>query len=139
MSNDRKPLKTHENHVDFLQQPLNEGEHYYVRSGVDRTVKHYIGSKAGTPILVSPTDGAEVVDEVLDRSVKGETLTGAINGSNATYTTAFDFIPETVEVFYNGVLQSLLDDYITTGTNTVVFTFSPEVPDKLKVNYIKQI
>lgn len=66
-----------------------------------------------------------------------EVPSGAIDGANATYTTAFSFIPETLEVYYNGVLQKPVNDYIASGGNTITFTFSPESPDTIMVNYIK--
>jgi len=41
----------------------------------------------------------------------GETPAGAVNGSNATYTTASLFVPESVQLFVNGVSQTNGVDY----------------------------
>jgi hypothetical protein len=65
----------------------------------------------------------------------GETPSGAVNGSNATYTTAQQFEPASVSVFINGVNIINGVDYITTGTNTIILNVSPIVGDYIRVNY----
>lgn len=70
----------------------------------------------------------EVIDEV---------PAGLINGSNATFTTAYNFDPATLEVFLNGLKQKVTDDYSTSGTTTIIFTFSPLTGERVTVDYIK--
>jgi len=65
----------------------------------------------------------------------GETPSGAVNGSNATYTTAQQFEPASVSVFINGVNIINGVDYITTGTNTIILNVSPVVGDYIRINY----
>jgi hypothetical protein len=65
----------------------------------------------------------------------GQTPSGAVNGSNATYTTAQSFDPASVSVFINGVNIVNGVDYITTGTNTIILNVSPVVGDYIRVNY----
>lgn len=65
----------------------------------------------------------------------GETPTGAINGSNATFTTANGFDPASVSVFLNGVNIINGVDYITTGQNTILLNVSPVNGDYLRANY----
>lgn len=65
----------------------------------------------------------------------GETPSGAINGSNATFTTAQSFEPASIAVFLNGVNTINGVDYITTGQNTVILNVSPVIGDYLRVNY----
>lgn len=65
----------------------------------------------------------------------GETPTGAVNGSNAIYVTASSFVPESVQLFVNGVSQTNAVDFITTGTNTITLNVSPVVGDFIRVNY----
>lgn len=65
----------------------------------------------------------------------GETPTGAINGSNAQFTTAQNFDPASVSVFLNGVNIINGVDYITTGQNTILLNVSPVNGDYLRVNY----
>jgi hypothetical protein len=67
--------------------------------------------------------------------VFGETPSGAVNGSNATFTTAQSFVPESVQVFINGVSQTNGVDYTTTGTTTITLTVSPVSGDYIRVNY----
>lgn len=102
-----------------------------------------------TPALVevvveNPAAIVEVINEqVIERVVEaemifGETPGGTINGSNATFTTAFDFVPGKIEVYLNGLAQKMVTHFNTTGTHTIIFTDSPLVGDLITVNYIKQ-
>ena len=65
----------------------------------------------------------------------GEAPAGITNGVNATFTTAFDFVPESVEVFIETSRMSLLDDYNTAGTRIINFYVSPLTGEKIRVNY----
>lgn len=67
--------------------------------------------------------------------VVSEIPSGSINGSNATFTTAFAFVPESVQVRVNGLGQRKPQDFNTSGTLTIIFTDSPQVGDGLQVDY----
>ena len=67
--------------------------------------------------------------------VVGETPRGAINGTNATFTTAQSFNPDTIACFVNGIQATKGVDYTTSGTTTINFTYSLAVGDLLRVNY----
>jgi len=67
--------------------------------------------------------------------VVGETPVGLVNNSNATYTTAFAFVPESVELFINGIRQKRILDFTTSSTTTVLITDSPLTGDILQLNY----
>ena len=67
--------------------------------------------------------------------VVGETPSGAINGINATYTTAQNFDANSIEIFVNGIQATKGIDYTTSGTNTINFTYSPATGDLLRANY----
>ena len=69
--------------------------------------------------------------------VVGESPNGTINGSNATFTTDYDFVPESVLFFRNGLAQYNPTHYTTSGTTTINLNFSPIVGDVLTVNYTK--
>lgn len=69
--------------------------------------------------------------------VIGEVPTGLINGSNATFTTANPFVAGTVEVFVNGLRQTIIVDFNTSGNNTIQLIFSPLTGEVITVNYIK--
>lgn len=68
----------------------------------------------------------------------GEILVGVVNGSNATFTTPFNFVPGKIEVFINGLLQKLITHYQTIGVNTIIFNDSPQTGDTILSNFIKQ-
>jgi hypothetical protein len=65
----------------------------------------------------------------------GETPTGAINGSNATFTTLQNFVAGSVEVFVNGVNQVSGVDFTTAGSTTITLNVSPVSGDYIRVNY----
>lgn len=69
--------------------------------------------------------------------VVGEVPAGLVNGSNATFTTAFGFVPESVEVYVNGLRQKKPTDFNTAGTTTILFSDSPLVGDLLLANYLR--
>lgn len=69
------------------------------------------------------------------QQVVGEVPIGAIDGSNATFTTAHDFVPESVEVFWNGIRLHLVSEYVTVGTQTINLTQSPQTGEVITVNY----
>lgn len=64
-----------------------------------------------------------------------ETPVGLINGVNATFTTAFDFSPDSVHVFLNGIAQRKPEDFNTTGNDTILFAVSPLTGESVRVNY----
>lgn len=70
--------------------------------------------------------------------IYNETPSGVINNSNATFLTAFDFIPGKVLVYINGLKQEPVTHYQTSGTKTIMFSDSPLVGEKISVDYIKQ-
>ena len=69
--------------------------------------------------------------------VFGETPAGLVNGSNATYTTAFNFVPGSVIPSINGLEQKLGTHFITMGNNQIIFNDSPTTGDTITVTYIK--
>lgn len=88
------------------------------------TIPQYITVQVGATVTTS--GGSFVI---------GETPTGAINGSNATFTSLQNFVPETVQVFINGVNQVYGVDFITTGSTTITLTVSPVSGDYIRINY----
>lgn len=67
-----------------------------------------------------------------------EDLIGLLNGVNSVFMTTYDFVPETLMVFVNGIKQRQLVDYNTSGTRTVEFFVSPEVGDLISSRYSKK-
>lgn len=86
--------------------------------------------------IIVDGDGGGNIDTAL--FVINEVPNGVLNGVNTIFTTDFNFIPESVEVYVNGVKQKLIQDYNTSGTNTITLTFSPSSTEYILLNYIKQ-
>ena len=64
-------------------------------------------------------------------------LIGTIDGSNATFTAPEDFVIASVGVYINGILQKKVYGWNNTGTQTIIFTDSPQIGDILQIAYIK--
>ena len=69
--------------------------------------------------------------------IYNEVPIGLINGVNSIFTSVNNFIPEKIEIYLNGFLQKIINDYQTIGTNTIQLNFSPNVGETLLINYIK--
>lgn len=82
-------------------------------------------------ILISQNGGAFDL-------VSNEVPAGDVDGSNATFTSNFSFIPESVEVYVNGLKQKPITHYQTSGNQTIVLNESPLMGDQLLINYLKQ-
>lgn len=68
--------------------------------------------------------------------VYNENLIGLKNGVNSTFTTTFQLIPDTEEVFSNGIKLNKPDDYNISG-QVITLTFSPVSGEQLTINYTK--
>lgn len=81
---------------------------------------------------------SDFVAGAIDRQwVIGETPNGDVNGANATFTTDYNFVPETVALFVNGLIQKKPIDFNTSGQTTILTAFSPEHDDVMLVNYLR--
>lgn len=65
----------------------------------------------------------------------GETPTGAINGTNTSYTSANTFASGKLAVFLNGLRQRIGQDYNVTGTNSFSMLIAPLSGDTLSIDY----
>lgn len=115
---------------------------------------------AGSALAVNVGDGVEIASDAVrvkldgssiarsgsgikvdwSRVIKRETPTGAVNGSNTTYTLANTPIAGSEEVFLNGALldEGSGNDYTISGA-VVTFASAPLAgasPDKIRVSYI---
>lgn len=97
------------------------------------------GDNGVVNIVIGDINTSPVDTEVIESEVVGEVPAGAINSSNAIFTTEFDFVPETLEVFLNGLLQRNGTHYNTSGTKTILLSDSPVPPDTVEVNYDKKL
>lgn len=127
--------------VDTLDAPLQPDSFYVVENG--DFAETYVTDRNGVPKEVG---NSTMINQLITNSgsvltpeiILGEIPTGLINGSNATYTTLFDFVPSKVAVYVNGLLQKKITHYNTSGTTTILFVDSPLTGDIIEVDYIKQ-
>ena len=70
--------------------------------------------------------------------VQNEVPTGAIDGANTTYTTAAPFIAGSLQVYLNGDLLRVTDDYtVAGGLDGFTTVIAPRAGDKVTAVYIK--
>ena len=98
-------------------------------SAYDIAVKNgFIGTESQWLLSLVPT---------VERRVFNETPIGVMNGANIYFTSANNFIPETVTVFLNGIFQRIIIDFHTVGNNSIVLTDSPGITENILINYTK--
>ena len=94
--------------------------------------------------LLSPLTGADeltageetMIANQLSGTFASETPSGAINGSNQTFTLAATPSPATsLKLRWNGQWVSVSEDYTLSG-NTITTLFTPEVSDTLRADYL---
>ena len=69
--------------------------------------------------------------------IYGETPSGALNGTNTTFTTAYVYQPNFLAVFLCGMRLRKPDDYTETSSTTFQLTSAPLSTDSICVDYIK--
>lgn len=82
-----------------------------------------------------------LVDDVLGRNavVREEVPTGAINGSNVSFTTSSEFIGGTTQVFVNGLKQLRGTHYQEVNNTSVELFEAPETGDNIQVGYLTSV
>jgi hypothetical protein len=71
-------------------------------------------------------------------TLKIENLSSQVNGSNINFSTSSQFVEDSIQVYYNGVLQIQggSDDYTEDGDRRgVTFALAPETGTKVVVIY----
>ena len=71
-------------------------------------------------------------------TLKIENLSSQVNGSNINFSTSSEFVQDTIQVYYNGVLQIQggSDDYTEDADRQgVTFAIAPETSTKVVVIY----
>ena len=64
-----------------------------------------------------------------------EVLSGLIDGSNQLFPTSLAFVPNSTQVYLNGLMLDGPDDYLETGDQAITMTDPPIVGDKLVIIY----
>ena len=88
----------------------------------------FVGTEAQWLLSLQATGQIKIYQEV---------PTGLLNGINATFTTLFNFVSGTLEIFLNGQLQKIVNDYQLIGNNTINLNTSPTAGENILINYIK--
>ena len=69
-------------------------------------------------------------------TLKIENLSSQVNGSNINFSTSSEFVEDSVQVYYNGILQIQSDDYTEdTDNQGITFALAPEAGSKVVVIY----
>lgn len=100
---------------------------------VSQDTPTYTITATGPPGPQGPPGATGSADSV----VTGETPSGTINSSNATFTSEFPFVPGTVDVQINGLGQRRGIDFTTSGTAIILMSESPLTGDALTTSYRK--
>ena len=110
-----------------------------------------LGNHTAPPEVALQTGDFLVIQDVSDGTIKkvpsssvsggttnvfNEVPSGLINGSNATFTTTFPFVPSAIRLWLNGIRQrGGGEDYNNTDAQTIVFTTSPQIGDIILIDY----
>lgn len=78
-----------------------------------------------------------VINNITGDIYTTEIPVGLINGINATFTSAFSFIPESVVLYLNGLRIKIVDEYNTIGNNKIILSVSPGNNENILINYLK--
>lgn len=81
-----------------------------------------------------PFPGTPVIPPLSAAVIINETPSGLIDGANATFTTAQPFVPEQLQIFWQG---QLLDpsQYTNMSSTVITLTFSPPIGSNILVSY----
>ena len=83
------------------------------------------------------TTSWDSLDYINNEKIVNDTLLGVINGVNNIFTINNSIIPDTEELFVNGIKLLKPNDYVISGV-TITLGFSPNINENLTINYIKQ-
>jgi hypothetical protein len=67
--------------------------------------------------------------------VHNQLLAGIMNGINNVYNVNLPFVNGSESVKYNGLVQTINDDYTITSTTTITMIIPPITGDKLLISY----
>jgi hypothetical protein len=94
-----------------------------------------VTAKTGTQLtLLTPTPPPASTGTSI-QITWGETPTGAIDGSNKSYTSVNPYRLNSIAVFLNGLRQRRTNDYTETGSNSFQFVNAPLPGDILSIDY----
>lgn len=111
-----------------------------LKSGKLKLNSYGKGNFTGTPRynIVVDSVGNLIETDITGSGFKDNGLTGTLDSSNRVFTTSASFTGKILDVYRNGLLQFLGDDYTETGADEITFSISqtPQTGDKLIARYI---
>jgi hypothetical protein len=84
-------------------------------------------------VKIGPGPGGSTA--AVNTLVIGEIPTGLVNGTNLVYTISQTPLNGSVEVFLNGLRQTVTNDYTISGV-TITMILAPVSPDTIITNYV---
>jgi hypothetical protein len=74
---------------------------------------------------------------IVIKETVGDTVIGALDGTNATFKLSFPFASGTVNVFHNGLLlnPSFDDGFSESAPQTIIMNEAPQVGDSVIIEY----
>lgn len=88
------------------------------------------------PFLPSPGPRGPTGPAGNNAPVYNETPGGVINGSNTVFTTAYNYQPDSIRVYFNGLREFNGEGYTESGPNTITFSEPLLSGDILRVDYL---
>jgi hypothetical protein len=79
--------------------------------------------------------GGSLLLDRLNEENYNQSLLGVQDGFNATFTTANNFVPGSERIYLNGLKQKIINDYQTSGFNTVIFNVPPAPVEVILIDY----
>lgn len=112
-----------------------------------RKYDHDFGIELGDTVVLMPTESGDflVADVISTKDTPGavvgaqsfnEVPSGVMDGVNQVFTLAVPFVPGTLLVTYNGLVQKPGDDYSATPPTTLTLVMAPKSGTKLLVTYL---
>ena len=82
----------------------------------------------------------DLLDKINYLTFVEESLIGVIDGNNCIYTTTYNYISDSTQVYINGILQTKNVHYYETDTNEITFSDAPTTTgfdDVLIIKYLR--
>lgn len=90
--------------------------------------------------IINPTTGGTVAGGGGGGSdMKTDNLTSQVDGSNVTFATSENYVQDSLQVYYNGILQIIGEGIYYISSNQFGFSVAPSGADKVVAIYSIQL
>ena len=133
---------------------------YYIKPTTNSKVLTYVTDFNGAPTELKDNEGTSVINNIvntdgnltitgtttktinfstnpLNKLKQNKLLVGSIDGINSIFSIQDTIVPDSEQIYVNGILQKKPDDYNISGS-LITFNFSPIIDENLTITYIKQ-